>query len=124
MTNTKLLIAAAAAALSLATTAFAAEGNGDPFPFRAPASPVAVTTARDTGAAQYPAYNPRLSWSESSQLTLPENGSNGPVETANSLPRGAMDGTAAFMQAQSVNRWFAMQADHRFAQASQRRQVN
>ena len=121
--NTKLIIAATVAALSLATTAFAeGEGNGDPFPVHTAAiasGPVAF--ARDTGSQQYPAYNPALSWSEASQVTLPPNGSQGPVQTANSLPSGFENGTVAYTEAQSVNRWFAQQADHRFAMLGQRR---
>ena len=87
--NTKIAIALSVAALSLATTAFAAEGT--------PAS-VQPVAAFDNS-------------------TLPENGQNGPVESANSLPRGFENGTAAYMTAQSVNRWYAQQAEHRFAQA-------
>ena len=113
--HTKIVIAATVAALSLATTAFAAEGAGDPFPFSAATAPAQVTAARDTGSAQYPAYNPALSWSESAQMTLAPNGSEGAVQTANSLPTGAMEGTVTYMQAQSVNTWVAQQAERRFA---------
>ena len=91
--NTKLIIAATVAAFSLATSAFAGEGAGDPFPYRA----APLVTNFDNA-------------------TLPENGQNGPVQSANSLPRGAMEGTVAYTQAQSVNHWYAQQADHRFAQ--------
>ena len=85
--NTKLIIAATVAALSLATTAFAAEGNGNPFPFRAPGETTYTTQAvRDTGTSQYPYANPALSVPSLAQATLPENGAQGSVETANSLP--------------------------------------
>ncbi len=90
--NTKLAIALSVAALSLATTAFAGEGHG------APALSQTHAIFDNT--------------------TLPENGQNGPVQTANSLPRGFENGTAAYMTAQSVNRWYAQQADHRFAEAA------
>jgi hypothetical protein len=119
--NTKLIIAATVAAFSLATTAFAGEGAGDPFPFRAPTSPVTVTASRDVGSNQYPAFNPALSSTSLAQQTLPENGQNGPVETANSLPKGFMDGTVAYMEAQRTDRWFAQQAERRFAQSQARR---
>ena len=120
--NTKLIIATVAA-LSLATTAFAAEGNGDPFPFRAPTvtSPATQYVARDTGSQQYPTPNPAFSSSFNGAPILPVNGSNGPVQTANSLPRGFENGTVAFVQAQSIDRWYAQQAEHRFAQSAQRR---
>lgn len=120
--NTKIIIVATVAALTLATTAFAGEGAGDPFPFRAPATPAYVTSfSRDVGASQYPAADPALSSTSLAQATLPENGQQGPVETANSLPRGFEDGTVAYMQAQRTDRWFAQQAEHRFAQAQARR---
>ena len=93
--NTKIIIAVTVAALSLATTAFAA----------------------DTGSQQYPAPNPALSFAPQGDPVLMENGQNRPVETANSLPRGFENGTADYRDAQSVNQWFAQQADHRFAQA-------
>ena len=115
--NTKIMIVATVAALSLATTAFAGEGRGDPFPFRAPTTPQSVTSSRDTGSAQYPAFNPNLSSPTLGMATVPENGQNGIVESANSLPVGAMDGTAAMLYAQSTQRWFAQQAAHRFAQS-------
>ena len=119
--NTKLIIIATVAALSLSTTAFAeGEGNGDPFPFRAQpqtayvALPTSAATA-DVGSQQYPAANPALSFASNGAPILPENGSNGPVQTANSLPVGFEEGTVPYMQAQSINRWYAQQADHRFA---------
>ena len=115
--NTKILITATVAALSLASTAFAGEGAGDPFPYRAPTTPTSVMMSADTGSAQYPAFNPALSTPPLGEPTLPENGQNGIVETANSLPKGAMDGTVQDRYAQSVNRWFASQATHRFAQS-------
>ena len=113
--NTKLIIAATVAALSLATTAFAAEGNGDPFPFRAPGVTNYTSNSPDVGSAQLPSYQGGVvtAWS---QATLPENGQNGEVATANSLPAGAMDGTVAYAQGQRVQQYFAQQAEHRFAQ--------
>ena len=35
---------------------------------------------------------------------------------ANGLPVGALKGTPLYSQAQSATRWYAQQADHRFAQ--------
>ena len=93
--NTKIIIAATVAAMSLATTAFAAgEGRGGP-------TPAAQTTYYAAGL---------------NNATLPEDGQNGAVESPNSVPKGAMVGTEAYRYAQSVDRYFAQQADHRFAQ--------
>ena len=114
--NTKLIIIATVAALSLSTTAFAeGEGNGDPFPFRAQPQTAYVSATADVGSQQYPAANPALSFASNGAAILPENGSNGPVQTANSLPAGFEQGTVAYMQAQSINRWYAQLAQHRFA---------
>ncbi len=77
--NTKLAIALSVAALSLATTAFAGEGHG------APALSQTHAIFDNT--------------------TLPENGQNGPVQTANSLPRGFEQGTVTYAQAMSVRNW-------------------
>ena len=123
--NTKIVIAVTVAALSLATTAFAGEGQTrdqliPPTPSYGAASPTygfgASVPGVQTGSQQYQAYNPGQPMVAFNNATLPENGQNGPVQTANSLPRGFEDGTPTYMEAQSVNRWFAQQAEHRFAQ--------
>ena len=103
--HTKIIIAATIAGLSLATTAFAGEGNGDPFGYH----PGLVTVDDSAGSSTqaHAAFD---------NTTLPENGSNGIVESPNALPRGALVGTAPYEQAQSVNRWLAQAADHRFAE--------
>ena len=117
--NTKIMIAVTVAAFSLATTAFAAgEGGNDRLQAPAPQFQAAASGwSADTGSQQYPAPNPALSVAPFGEPTLPENGQNGPVQTANSLPVGFENGTAAYQYAQSVNRFFAQQADHRFAQS-------
>lgn len=121
MKNTLL---AAAAALTLITgTAIAGEGKGEPFPFRAAGLTVSASPAlhADTGSAAYPdvtgrpaqlqaAINPDL---------IPPNGSEGSVQTANSLPAGSSEGTVAYAQAQSVMRYLAQQAS-RPAEMAQR----
>ena len=43
---------------------------------------------------------------------VPMTGSQGGVETANSLPRGFQEGTVAYAQARSIQRYFAAQAAH------------
>lgn len=99
----KTTLRAAAAALSLlaATAAHAeSEGNGEPFPFRAPGM-TAVTSptyAADTGSAAYPDLTGRPSQvvTAGGPDVLPANGSEGAVQTANSLPRSAMEGTVAY----------------------------
>ena len=89
--------AAALTALTLAAApAFAGEGNGNPFPLRTPAiASATVAAARpDTGAEGTPDLN--LAFTRSADSTLFASGaSEAPVQTANSLPAGALDtGTA------------------------------
>ncbi len=114
--NTKIMIAATVAALSLATTAFAGEGGSPEQQFTA-AQVQANSSgfAGETGSQQYPTASAARSFQPLGEPTLPENGQNGAVQTANSLPAGFENGTVAYAQAQSVDRWYAQQADHRFA---------
>ena len=95
--NTKLIIAATVAALSLSTIAFAGERD----------QTGALHPLTEGGTALMVGFD---------NSVVPPNGSNGPVESANSLPAGAMNGTGPVLYAQSVNHYFAQQADHRFAQ--------
>ncbi len=117
----KLTILAVAGALSLvAGTAFAGEGNGEPFPFQGTTQVVANAVASDTGSQAYPSSS-GLSIVVTAGGTLPTNGSQGAVQTANSLPRGFENGTVAYAQAQSVNRYLVAQAAR--TQASRLAQV-
>ena len=116
MTKT-ILAAAALFSLGMATLApaFAAEGNGEPFP----GANFAVTrlahpaytngyAQRDVGSAQYPSTVGRpgsnLSTLANNEV-LPAEGNEAVVQTANSLPRGFEEGTVAYAQAQSMNNW-------------------
>ncbi len=93
-------ILAAILALSAApfsTAAFAGEGQGNPFPFRA-TSPVTAQIAVDTGTEQTPAFGRTFGTVEAGGIELP-NGTNAPVESANSLPLHALDGTAEHLRA-------------------------
>ncbi len=99
--KTTLLAAMAALTLVVATAAaHAGEGNGEPFPFHAPGVTIFVTPqtyAADTGSAAYPDLAGHPSWAVVAGGTdaFPTNGSEAAVQTANSLPRGAMEGTVA-----------------------------
>jgi hypothetical protein len=93
----KTLIAAAAMSL-LAGAAFAGEGNGDPFPFAAPTRPVQTGPLAYHGVPAYqnpyPFSVPNVGWN--TEAVLPTNGSQGVVQTANSLPAGFANGTTAY----------------------------
>ena len=78
---------AAAAALTFAFGGSAlAEGGSQAYPAFATAQPVPVVSGEN--------------------LLMPGNGDVS-VQTANSLPRGAMEGTVAYTQAQRTARYFA-----------------
>ena len=107
MTLTRTLFATVALALSAsAGGAFAGEANCDPFPFQANAR---ITKApafmADTGSSAYP--EPRGSSIQPSSLAQlePAFGSEAPIQTPFSLPRGAGKGTVAYAQMQSLNRF-------------------
>ena len=86
MTNKLIIAAMLAVSLAAPVVAYAGEGNGEPFPLN-----ISVSTAPDHQVIV---------------STLP---------LTNGLPAGALNGTVAYQQAQSLNRWYAQQADHRFA---------
>lgn len=116
--NTKLTIAAAAlASLLFATGAFAA---GDGYPASASRNPpVGFQQYVSTQSSEaYPAFSPALS---TTTLVGPsmaqDNGSESMPEPPNSMPKGSDVGTAAYADQQIQARWFAQQAQHRFAAA-------
>ena len=127
--KTTLLAAAAAFSLVAATGQAASGGGGrfgDPFPFRAPGVTVAVNPSAyaDTGSIAYPdlAGRPSQVVTLGGSNGVPMTGSQGGVETANSLPRGFQEGTIAYAQERSVQRYLAQQTT-RAAQAIRTAQV-
>ena len=121
-----LLIAASVLAMSTGA-AFAGEGNGNPFPFAGGQAIADVpTNVIQTGQTPMMTRMPpnSVSYSRTAMAAairqyanvpvttgqvLPTNGSQAPVQTANSLPPNAEDGTVAYEQAQSVGRYLAQQ---------------
>jgi hypothetical protein len=113
MMNKTTLLAAAILSLgaSALTPAFAAEGNGNPFDTVQYGQTRLTRPAyaqADVGQSQYPDVVGRpgsnLSTLANNQI-LPTEGSEQPVQTANSLPRGFEQGTVTYAQAQSINNW-------------------
>ena len=105
MMMTRTFFVATALALSVsAGGAFAGEGNVDPFPFQASARTTTGSAyMADTGSSAYPQPNGSSQSSSLAQLE-PAFGSEAPVQTAHSLPRGAGKGTVAYVQMQNLNR--------------------
>ena len=113
----KITILAAAAVMSLGLApAIAGEGTGEPFPNNAGAvtTQTALTGSQtaDTGSAAYPNFAgrpgsdlPRLAGN-----VLPASGSEGAIQTANSLPAHFEEGTVAYAQATHVQNWMLAHA--------------
>ena len=85
MTNRLMIAAMLALSLAAPVAAYAGEGNNE-------LNPLSVSISNSGNSVQV--------------STLP---------LSNGLPVGALNGTVAYHQAQSLNRWYAQQADHRFA---------
>jgi hypothetical protein len=106
----KISLFAIATIVSLASglTAYAGEGNGPDFPgLLQPGAVLANPMTAQTGSEAYPVavgttLNPVVAGN-----VLPTNGSEGVVQTANSLPPVFANGTSAFEYAQSVQRYWA-----------------
>jgi hypothetical protein len=99
MKNT--LIAAAALLTLGALPALAGEGTGDFFALHTPGvTTTVVAEAPDTGSSQYPvvANRPGSFLGVFASNIVPETGNEVPVQTANSLPRGAELGNPAYVQ--------------------------
>ena len=94
-----ILFAATIAAGLSAHAAYAGEGNGDPFPFRAPG----VTTTFSGYKALPPGLDDPFPYRSPGQAVsqvdrdrmVPAPGSQAPVQSANSLPVGFEDGPAS-----------------------------
>jgi hypothetical protein len=107
----KILIAAVSA---LALSGIAqARAEGGLAEVERPATTGTVLSApslRDTGSETYQGFSGPSVPVMSGQVLQP-NGSEGIVQTANSLPPGFLNGTPEYQYAQSVQRYFAARAD-------------
>jgi hypothetical protein len=84
---------------------------GNPFPMRTTMSDVvAAPPGNDTGSQSYQSSAPRYAVAPVDGRLLPTNGSQGIVQTANSLPPGFAQGTPTYAQGQSTRRYLAEQA--------------
>lgn len=110
--KTMLLAAVSAVVLTAAAAHAESEGAGDPFAFRAPGTTVNLPADADTGSASYPNLTSRRSKlvAAGSPAEVSATGSEGAIQTANSLPRGFAEGMAAGIQNWSVRRAHAGQA--------------
>ncbi len=114
----KTLVAAVAMSL-MAGTAFAGEGNGNPFPMAMQSAPTPTAPLAYRGVPvyqnPYPFVVPHVAWN--TVPPLPSNGGNAIVQTANSLPVGAADGTPPVEREQELAAWQASRDRARLAAA-------
>src|SRR5438309_8037130 len=104
-----LLLTAAVLGVSAGTALAASPPQynvvGNPFPMRTTMTEVvAAPPASDTGSQGYQSSAARYAVAPVDGRLLPTNGSQGIVQTANSLPPGFEQGTPAYAQAQSMRR--------------------
>lgn len=96
----KTYLLAALAATALALPAFAAEGNGEPFPnYSAFGTTTVVAQQRaDVGSNAYPNVvgRPGSVLNVFAGGVVPDTGNEQPIQTANSLPRGFEEGMPAY----------------------------
>lgn len=96
----KIYLLAALAATALALPAFAAEGNGEPFPnYSAFGTTTVVSQQRaDVGSNAYPDVvgRPGSALNLFAGGVVPDTGTEQPTQTANSLPRGFEDGLPVY----------------------------
>lgn len=101
----KIILVAASVLALMAGAVQAGEGNSEPFPnYASTGQAYANQVLRDSGSEATPTYGPGVTALTQGDV-LPGNGSNSIVQTANSLPQGFEDGTVAYAQARSVQRW-------------------
>lgn len=97
----KTLLLAFAAVTIAAAPSFAQEGNGQPFAYRTPGFAThAAQQVADVSAEAYPdtTGRPGTQLRVAASDLVPQTGSEAPVQTANSLPVGAAQGTTAYAQ--------------------------
>ena len=98
-------------ALGMSSVAFAGEGGHDAFAQSTPGVVIANPPASfDVGSAAYPELPRAYAFAPTGEDVIEAQGREGIVQTANSLPRGALEGTVQYAQQQSINRYFAQQA--------------
>ena len=108
----RILIAAVSILIWSGTYKVYAESNGVSAVER-PATAATIFSAPaqvDVGSESYPRFNRGSAVPIVAGGVLQPNGSEGIVQTANSLPPGFMTGTPQYEYAQSVQQYFAAQA--------------
>ena len=99
----------------LALSGGAAFAGSEQYPTNLPNHPVvAQQVLNPTGSERIPTFGRATATVMSGGVEMP-NGSEQIVQSANSMPVGFLDGTASHAYAQSVNRYFAEQAQRVYA---------
>ncbi len=86
------------------------EGSGDPFPFQAPriTTQFGKMVGRSTLTDPFQYRSPdQTVTSLDMNAMAPQTGSEGSVQTANSVPRSALEGTQSYARTQSMQHYWA-----------------
>jgi hypothetical protein len=104
--KSSLLVATIALALG-AHAAYAGEGAGDPFPFRAPGVTTVMKGFKQAPGGldePYPMKIPgHVVTAAETDALAPSNGAEGTVQSLNSMPRGFTDGMPSYAQVRSAS---------------------
>ena len=104
--KSSILVATLALAFG-AHAAYAAEGAGDPFPFRAPGVTTSLQNFKQAPGGMddpYPMKVPgHVVTTADTDALAPSNGAEGTVQSLNSLPRGFIDGMPSYAQVRSAS---------------------
>lgn len=107
-TKSVFAVSVLAVVLSAGQVFAESEGNGDPFPFRAAAQATGGSPfAGETWTEAHPQATGNTVQASSLAALEPATGSEAPVHTAQSLPKGFGRGTVAYVQAASLSCFLA-----------------
>jgi hypothetical protein len=104
--KSSLIVATIALALG-AHAAYAGEGAGDPFPFRAPGVTTSMQNFKQAPGGlddPYPMKIPgQVLTPTQAEALAPSNGAEGTVQSLNGLPRGFTNGMPSYAQVRSAS---------------------
>lgn len=110
MRNLTVIVSLLAITLPLGSALAEGDGGGNPFAFRAPGITTdyakLIRRSPDQDAFQYRSPAQTVKTVNLNEMA-PQNGAEGSVQTANSLPRGANAGMANYAQSQALRQYWA-----------------
>ncbi len=110
MNNLSIVALVMAVSLPIGSAFAEGEGSGDPFPFQAPRISTLfgkmVGHSTLTDPFQYRSPDQAVSSLDMNAMA-PQTGNEGSVQTANSVPHGALEGTQAYARTQGMQHYWA-----------------